>query len=151
MCKVQKQNNKYEINGIFYCKSCYYQILTEKLEQKQELKRMGKYKYDFFGHLSEWGKKEIGHLFPKGTVPLKSMVSSLANLENTPEIKDVYFINIKQLTESEFDGCIEYIVKNCPIKATADIIKTNIESDGFIILRSKFISTTGTERMELFI
>jgi len=100
-------------------------------------------------HLNEEGKKLFGSVFPDGIVPVKVMVPQGATLQGQSSVQQVYKVDWEQLTDQQRDTLLEILSKKfgAPKKA----IRAQIEKDGFIPLRSQYVSAAGTDQMGLFI
>lgn len=110
---------------------------------------------DTWINLSEEGKKELGSIFPEGRIPSKSILSERATIEGQKEIKEVYRVDIKFLTDEQFDRCIDFIMLKNKERGLGDvdrnIVKGDLERQGFIPIQSKYVCGAGTKNVAMFL
>lgn len=109
-----------------------------------------KQRFRHWVYLSETGKKEIGHIFKDGIVPVKFFLSVQATLGEKEQIEArIYLIDLKQLTEEQVDMCCEYAgsLQGAPAAA----VKRDICRSGQLPLREKQVSGSGTSDISIIL
>ncbi len=100
-----------------------------------------------WAHLNEEGMKLYGGIFPDGTVPIKAPIVSHAKLDNKPH--RIFKVNLAELSETQMQMLLEILSNK--FGAPQDVIRKQIESDGFIPLRESLTSGFGSDEMRMFI
>jgi len=108
-----------------------------------------KQKYVFWGHLSKFGKKEIGHIFPDRVVPLKTILMERATLEGKKTVHGIYKVDVNLLTETQYNLILEHLHNRSGFSIEG--MKQDFKKDGFIPMTSKYISASGTNRLYMFL
>lgn len=110
---------------------------------------------DTWVNLSDEGKKELGHIFPEGKIPSKSILSEKATLEGQQGTKTVYRIDISELTNEQFEKCIDFIMSKNRERGIKNVPKSQIKRElkelGFIPLQSKYVCGGGTTNVAMFL
>lgn len=106
-------------------------------------------KFHHWVHLNEEGKKLFGSVFPNGIIPVKVMFPQSATLEGQSDIQRVYKVDWGQLSIEQQNAILEILSKR--FGAPKHTIKKQFEKDGFIPLRSQYVSGAGTDQMGLFL
>jgi len=99
-------------------------------------------KFHYWVHLNEEGKELYGSVFPDGIVPVKSMFPQDATLQDQNGIQLVYKVDWEQLSDKQQDALLEVISKKFGV--SKKIVKAQFEKDGFVPLRSQYVSGAGT-------
>ena len=111
--------------------------------------------YDTWINLSDLGKKELGHIFPNGTLPSKWILPENATLEGQTSIVEVYRVDIKMLSNDQFEKIIDYIMSKNKERGLIDVDRNVVVDDikklGFIPIQAKYVSGSGTTRTEMFL
>lgn len=108
-----------------------------------------KLKYEYWGHLSELGEKELGHIFPDRVVPLKTLLCERATLEGKEGVHGIYKVDASLLTETQYNLILEHLHDRSGFSVEG--MKEDFKKDGFIPMSSKYISASGTSRLYMFI
>ena len=101
-------------------------------------------------HLNKEGEKELGHIFSNGIVPtINCMIPNSATLQGQEGVQTVWKIDLKYLSEEQFDKCLDYISKKSGVNK--EIIRKDLLKDGFIPLRDSLVSGRGTSQIGMFL
>lgn len=101
-------------------------------------------------HLSEEGKKELGHIFGDKLVPtINVLVPSGATLEGQKGVVRVWKIDISKLTGEQFERCLDYIYKKR--NGDKEVIRRDLTEMGFIPLQDRYVSGSGTTQVGMFL
>lgn len=106
-------------------------------------------KFHHWVHLNEEGKKLFGLVFLDGIVPVKVMLPQGATLQGQNGVQRVYKVDWQQLSDHQKEMLLELLSNK--FGAPKKVIRNQIEQDGFIPLREKYVSTAGTDQIGLFI
>lgn len=108
-----------------------------------------KEKYKHWGILNEEGKKEFGHIFPDGIVPLKILLPENATLEGQEGVHRIYKCDISLLTEEQYTKLVEYMSDKSGVSFSE--VMSSVSMDGFIPMSSRWFSGSGTNQTHMFI
>ena len=107
-----------------------------------------KQQYQYWGILSDLGGMEFLHIFPDRVVPLKTMLSERATLEGEKGVHGIYKVDLSLLTDTQYNLILEKLHDRSGFSIAG--MKHDFEKDGFIPMSSKYISASGTNRLQLF-
>lgn len=106
-------------------------------------------------YLNDLGKETLGHIFPSGNIPAKWILSETATLEDKQGEREVYRIDIDHLSDKQFEQCVDFIMKKNSERGLHTVKRSIVEEDirrlGFVPIQSKYISGSGTTRVEMFL
>lgn len=97
-----------------------------------------------FAHLSEEGKKELGHIFPNGIIPIFCMLGENATLQGLESVVQVYRIDLRRLTEEQKNKCFDYVAEKR--NADRNIVARELIQMGFIPLQARWCCSSGTDQ-----
>ena len=100
-------------------------------------------------HLNEEGKKLFGSVFSDGIVPVKVMLPQGATLQGQSGVQRVYKVDWQQLSDEQKHKLLEILANK--FGADKKLIGQQFDKDGFIPLRSKYVSGSGTDQVGLFL
>ena len=86
--------------------------------------------------LTDKGKKELGHIFTDGYVPVIQPTPVCANLRGSSEL--VFFVDWNALTAEQQDAAIHYMMDKFG-EGIPDQIRMAISDKGHFPIRSKYI------------
>lgn len=94
--------------------------------------------------LSKDGRQEIGHIFPRGSVPVEEIVPELAYLEGEGD-RYIFKIPTSALTEAELDGIYAYVIKK--FGCTKEDARAEIQGNGHFPIRKEFVIESYDRRL----
>lgn len=107
-----------------------------------------KQKYKHWGDLSDLGKEEFGHIFPNGIVPLKILIRENVTLGGKEGVHGIYKVDVSLLTKTQYNLILEKLHHRSGFPINE--MKKDFEKDGFIPMSSKYICTSGTNQIHIF-
>lgn len=111
--------------------------------------------FDTWIYLNDLGKEMLGHIFQHDSIPAKWILSETATLEDKQGKREVFRIDIDHLSEKQFNQCVDFIMKKNRERGLHTIERSVVEEEikrlGFIPIQSKYISGSGTTRVEMFL
>ena len=105
-------------------------------------------RFKHWAYLNEEGKKLYGKIFPKGEIPVVSMIPGLQKLEGINDPQMVYMIFLDELTKEQFDKIVQMFHEIA--RVPKETIVREIKKMG-LPLRDKYVSGAGTNHLGLFI
>lgn len=103
-----------------------------------------KFKHWIF--LNEEGKKLYGKIFPDGEIPVLSMIPTLGGIEGNAE--RLYLIYHEELSNEQIDQVLTLLSRK--FGADKELIRHEMLKNR-IPLREKYVSSSGTNHLGLFI
>lgn len=104
---------------------------------------------DSFGFLNEEGKRLWGSVYPDGKVPLVSIIQELAELDGLSGKRAVYRVPLDSLSSKQFGSIVEVIAtKN---QVSLGLVRSDLESMGFVPIRAELVSGVGTTNLRMFL
>jgi hypothetical protein len=96
--------------------------------------------------LNEEGKKLYGKIFPDGEIPVLSMIPTLGGIEGNAE--RLYLIYHEELSNEQIDQVLTLLSRK--FGADKELIRHEMLKNR-IPLREKYVSSSGTNHLGLFI
>jgi len=139
-----------EINRL----NTHYSEISEGMQKKiHGLKNPAERRYKNWVRLNEEGKRYFGHIFPSGIIPTKDILlpqpaAFTDDKGNIQSIDKIYRVDWNQLTGLEKTALVVQIGKknNVPF----DDMQAEFEKQGYIPLRQRYASGSGTTERLLF-
>jgi hypothetical protein len=103
-------------------------------------------KFRHWIYLSDEGKKLYGEIFPNGEIPVLSMIPAIGGIEGKPE--RLYLIYHEELSNEQIDQMLTLLSRK--FGADKELIRHEMLQNR-IPIREKFVSSSGTNHLGLFI